>query len=259
MLMPRPSGALNSLGLRKPPRETRVVVAMSGGVDSSVVAALLAEEGHDVVGVTLQLYDHGAALASEGRLLRRAGHPRRAPRRRAPRHPALRARLRERGSGTRWSRTSPTPTLAGETPIPCIRCNQTREVPRPAWSWRATSGARRWPPATTSGAHRRAGGAGAAPRRRSGARPELLPVRDHARSSSPSCASRSAACRTRPRCGRWRRGSGWRSPRSRTARTSASSRTAHYAAVVEKLRPGAAEPGRDRAPRRARCSDGTAG
>jgi tRNA-uridine 2-sulfurtransferase len=43
-----------------------VVVAMSGGVDSSVVAAMLAEEGYDVVGVTLQLYDHGAALAKKG-------------------------------------------------------------------------------------------------------------------------------------------------------------------------------------------------
>jgi tRNA-specific 2-thiouridylase len=58
--------ALNSLGFAKPPAETRVVVAMSGGVDSSVVAAQLAEEGYDVVGVTLQLYDHGAALAKKG-------------------------------------------------------------------------------------------------------------------------------------------------------------------------------------------------
>ena len=57
---------LNSLGFAKPPAETRVVVAMSGGVDSSVVAAQLAEEGYDVVGVTLQLYDHGAALAKKG-------------------------------------------------------------------------------------------------------------------------------------------------------------------------------------------------
>ena len=57
---------LNSLGFDKPPSETRVVVAMSGGVDSSVVAAQLAEQGYDVVGVTLQLYDHGAALAKKG-------------------------------------------------------------------------------------------------------------------------------------------------------------------------------------------------
>jgi tRNA-specific 2-thiouridylase len=65
MALDRPE-PLNSLGFAKPPAETRVVVAMSGGVDSSVVAAVLAEEGYDVVGVTLQLYDHGAALAKKG-------------------------------------------------------------------------------------------------------------------------------------------------------------------------------------------------
>ena len=57
---------MNSLGFAKQVKDTRVVVAMSGGVDSSVVAAQLAEEGYDVVGITLQLYDHGAALAKKG-------------------------------------------------------------------------------------------------------------------------------------------------------------------------------------------------
>jgi tRNA-specific 2-thiouridylase len=57
---------LNSLDLSGRPQDTRIVVAMSGGVDSSVTAALLKSEGYDVVGITLQLYDHGAATHRKG-------------------------------------------------------------------------------------------------------------------------------------------------------------------------------------------------
>ena len=57
---------INSLGIKKAPKDTRVVVAMSGGVDSSVVAGLMKEEGYDVTGITLKLYDD-AKSSKEGR------------------------------------------------------------------------------------------------------------------------------------------------------------------------------------------------
>ncbi|MDP7123081.1 MAG: asparagine synthase-related protein, partial [Alphaproteobacteria bacterium] len=57
---------INSLGFDRIPAETRVVVAMSGGVDSAVTAAMLADQGYDVVGITLQLYDHGETVVKPG-------------------------------------------------------------------------------------------------------------------------------------------------------------------------------------------------
>ncbi len=114
---------LNSLGFAKPPAETRVVVAMSGGVDSSVVAAMLAEEGYDVVGVTLQLYDHGAALAKKGaccagrdihdarRVAEAMGFP----------HYVLDYENTFRDAVIEEFADA---YLAGATPVPCIRCNE---------------------------------------------------------------------------------------------------------------------------------------
>ncbi|WP_026757856.1 tRNA 2-thiouridine(34) synthase MnmA [Sediminimonas qiaohouensis] len=114
---------VNSLGFAKPPSETRVVVAMSGGVDSSVVAAKLAEEGYDVVGVTLQLYDHGAALAKKGaccagidihdarRVAEDMGFP----------HYVLDYENIFRDAVIDEFADS---YLAGATPVPCIRCNE---------------------------------------------------------------------------------------------------------------------------------------
>ena len=114
---------LNSLGFAKPPQETRVVVAMSGGVDSSVVAAQLAEEGYDVVGVTLQLYDHGAALAKKGACC--AGRDIHDARRVAetmgfPHYVLDYENMFREAVIDEFADAY----LAGATPVPCIRCNE---------------------------------------------------------------------------------------------------------------------------------------
>jgi len=115
--------ALNSLGLPKAPADTRVVVAMSGGVDSSVVAAMLAEEGYDVVGVTLQLYDHGAALAKKGACC--AGRDIHDARRVAetmgfPHYVLDYENIFKDAVIDEFADSY----LAGATPVPCIRCNE---------------------------------------------------------------------------------------------------------------------------------------
>ena len=117
------TGPLNSLGFAKAPEDTRVVVAMSGGVDSSGVAAELKSQGYDVVGVTLQLYDHGAALAKKGACC--AGRDIHDARRVAeemgfPHYVLDYENIFQDAVIDEFADSY----LAGATPVPCIRCNE---------------------------------------------------------------------------------------------------------------------------------------
>lgn len=115
---------LNSLDFDKPAAETRIVVAMSGGVDSSVVAGLLHAEGYDVVGVTLQLYDHGEATHRKGACC--AGQDIHDARRVAGMlgFPHYVLDYEERFKNAVIEPFSQS-YAHGETPVPCITCNQT--------------------------------------------------------------------------------------------------------------------------------------
>jgi len=116
--------SFNSLDLPGRPQDTRVVVAMSGGVDSSVVAGLLAREGYDVVGMTLQLYDHGEAVHRKGACC--AGQDIHDARRVAETlgipHYVLDYEARFKEAVIDPFAES---YADGETPIPCVACNQT--------------------------------------------------------------------------------------------------------------------------------------
>src|ERR1700716_675440 len=114
---------VNTLGIPKPANKTRVVAAMSGGVDSSVVAALLTRGGYDVVGVTLQLYDHGRAVRKPGACC--AGqdiHDARAVAERIG-IPHYVLDYEDRCKEAVIDRFADS-YVAGETPVPCVECNQ---------------------------------------------------------------------------------------------------------------------------------------
>lgn len=114
----------NSLGFNKPASETRVVVAMSGGVDSSVCAAMLAREGYDVIGVTLQLYDHGAAIKKAKACC--AGQDIYDAKRVAEMMDFPHYVLDYESNFKESVIDDFADTyLMGATPIPCVRCNQT--------------------------------------------------------------------------------------------------------------------------------------
>lgn len=114
---------MNSLGFNKPESQTRVVVAMSGGVDSSVVAALLHSQGYEVIGITLQLYDHGATVGKKGACC--AGQDIHDARRVADSlgvpHYVLNYESKFKDAVMEDFADT---YLAGSTPVPCIRCNQ---------------------------------------------------------------------------------------------------------------------------------------
>ena len=119
----RPAPGIDPLHLAGEPARTRVVVAMSGGVDSSVVAGLLVEAGYDVVGITLQLYDHGVASGRKGMCCagRDIGDARNVAAHLGIPHYVLDYEAKFRSSVIETFADS---YIAGETPVPCIECNQ---------------------------------------------------------------------------------------------------------------------------------------
>tara|TARA_B100000767_G_scaffold269195_1_gene290667 strand:+ start:885 stop:2015 length:1131 start_codon:yes stop_codon:yes gene_type:complete len=115
---------INSLGIKKPPKETKVVVAMSGGVDSSVVAGLMKEEGYDVTGITLKLYDDSKA-SKEGRQCCAGQDILDA--KRVSEHLNIDHKILfyQKKFKEEVIDSFIDSYVAGETPIPCVQCNQT--------------------------------------------------------------------------------------------------------------------------------------
>ena len=115
---------INSLGFNKPPKKTKVVVAMSGGVDSSVVAGLMKKEGYDVTGITLKLYDD-SKVSKESRQCC-AGQDildaKRVAEHLGIKHEIL---FYQKKFKEEVIDSFVDSYVAGETPIPCIQCNQT--------------------------------------------------------------------------------------------------------------------------------------